>query len=249
MQQGALYLGLALLCPQKKDGAPCLTCDECLRVISGNSLHFRRFEETGKWGVDRIRDVQEFVQYGSDRPGSRLIVVLGQADVFTVDAANAFLKTLEEPPQGVTFILLTYRPLAILDTIRSRCQSLDFPVGDCEGYLASLPEAQRANYLELTSGKQELLRYALDFGFTLPVPYRSLADVLALDLDGRMAYAQALAGDKESFVLILSVWMRESMALGGIQTQVQELLIATASDMKYNVNLRLHTERLLVCLP
>ncbi len=78
-------------------------------------------------GIDQIRQVQESVKFGAVS-GHYLVVIIPECDRLTTEAANAFLKTLEEPLPGVCFLLSTHHLFRVLPTVRSRCQLLDFPV-------------------------------------------------------------------------------------------------------------------------
>ncbi len=231
LQAAAAFFGMGILCEFLQDGEPCLTCHSCATIGSGQSIHYRMLSPE-KWGIDQVRDIQELVQYGA--VGDRMVVVISQADRFTTEAANAFLKTLEEPPFGVTFILLTYQVMSLLPTIKSRCQLLDFPVMP-----VSVPGQDNP----------ELARYEAEFGQGLSIPYRPLAEVLGLSLDERMKYAQEIATSKPEVLVMLTAWLRDSLALDPVLgAQIWQKLIATVSDMKYNVNLRLHVEKLLICM-
>ncbi len=228
----ARFMGMGLLCENLQDGAPCLGCHACQTIVSENNIHYR-FMAPEKWGVEQIREVQEWVQYGA--VGDRMVVVIANADRFTTEAGNAFLKTLEEPPVGLTFILLTYRVMSLLPTIRSRCQMLDFPVVMSES----------AGHHNL-----ELAHYVTEFGQELSLPYRSLAEVRALSLDDRLRYAQEISASKPDLLVLLTAWLRDSLSIANPQEAlpIWQMLIATVSDMKYNINLRLHVEKLLMCV-
>jgi hypothetical protein len=97
-------------------------------LLKGHSVpgHLFVCEAEKSIGIDQIRQVQEWVKYGPSQ-APYLIVQVPNCDLLTTDAANAFLKTLEEPLPGVVFLLSSHHLFRVLPTIRSRCQLLDFP--------------------------------------------------------------------------------------------------------------------------
>ena len=101
-------------------------------------------------GVDNIRDVIESVRYSTQ--GHR-VIILDEAHMLTTNAFNAFLKTLEEPPPGVTFILSTTNPHKILPTVLSRCQRYDFrevSVRELATHYANIGAMEDLNLIDLS---------------------------------------------------------------------------------------------------
>jgi DNA polymerase-3 subunit delta' len=123
----ALALAAYLLCEHPHDDA-CGDCASCRQVAAGShpDLHVVALA-TGKKeiGVDRARDVKRFTQLQAVR-GQMKIAVVDDAHLLTVAAQNALLKTLEEPPKNSVLILVAHNPDALLATVRSRCQRVQF---------------------------------------------------------------------------------------------------------------------------
>lgn len=116
----------ALLCPAPHLGEACGQCRSCLQFSAGHHPDFQVLVPDGKSiKIAQIRQLQKDVAL---RPyqGRRLVYLIKKAEAMTRDAANSFLKTLEEPPAGVIFILLTNLPQFLLPTISSRCQQINF---------------------------------------------------------------------------------------------------------------------------
>ena len=129
----AVALAQTINCPQpvrfaEMDGADaCGICPSCKRIARGVHADVLMIEpgDTGTIKVDQVREAIERTAY---RPfeGRRRVVIVDAADAMVAEAQNALLKTLEEPPAGSMFVLVTARPDMLLPTVRSRCQRLRF---------------------------------------------------------------------------------------------------------------------------
>lgn len=108
-----------------EDGSPCNQCALCKAISSGSSLDVIEMDAASNNGVDTIRDIRENVQY-SPTDGRYKVYIIDEAHMLSGGAFNALLKTLEEPPSYVIFILATTESHKIPITIRSRCQKYDF---------------------------------------------------------------------------------------------------------------------------
>ncbi|MFP4200950.1 MAG: DNA polymerase III subunit gamma/tau, partial [Clostridia bacterium] len=104
---------------------PCNECEACLDVSAQSSMNVVEIDAASHRGIDDIRELQERVPYANPR-GRFRIYILDEAHMLTPEAFNALLKTLEEPPAHVIFILCTTEPHKIPITIQSRCQRFDF---------------------------------------------------------------------------------------------------------------------------
>ena len=168
-------LAAALLCEQRtSDGLPCGECHACHLFAAGNHpdyQHLHPEEEKRTIGIDQIRELANFFSLKSHY-GAHKVVVLEPADVMTPAAANALLKTLEEPTPGSFLILCSDQPASLLATIRSRCQKQMFtPVSEA----AALPWLEH----QLRDRNQAQLLLALSGG--LPLKALALAEEGSLD--------------------------------------------------------------------
>ena len=117
----------SLNCSQSVEGNPCLKCSNCTAFLQGKYPDFIELDAASNRKIDDFREIRDQVQYpplaGKDK---YKVFVIDEAHMLTPQAANAFLKTLEEPPPFVIFILATTEPEKLLSTIVSRCIRLDF---------------------------------------------------------------------------------------------------------------------------
>lgn len=121
----AKIMAKALNCVNLKDGEPCNECHMCKKIDAGLSLDVIEQDAATNNKVDDIRDLVEEVQY-PPHEGKYKVYILDEVHMLSTGAVNAFLKTLEEPPEHVVFILATTDPQKLPVTILSRCQRFDF---------------------------------------------------------------------------------------------------------------------------
>ena len=123
----ARILAMALNCrsSEKPVAEPCGVCDSCTEVRAGNSVDVIEIDAATNRGIDEIRELREAARYRPARDRFK-IYILDEAHQITDAAFNALLKTLEEPPGHVVFMLATTQPEDIPQTIRSRCQHFSF---------------------------------------------------------------------------------------------------------------------------
>ena len=121
----ARVLAKAVNCLAPQDGDPCNACAICKSVNEGRFLDIIELDAASNRGIDEIRDIRDKVNFAAVQ-GRRKVYIIDEAHMLTDQASNAFLKTLEEPPAHVIFVLCTTEAQNILPTIVSRCQRLDF---------------------------------------------------------------------------------------------------------------------------
>ena len=120
----ARILAKALNCIQKEN-APCDNCPSCLSIKEGKAMSVIEIDAASHTSVENIRDLRENVRYASAE-GNYKVYIIDEAHMLSQAAFNAFLKTLEEPPSHVVFVLATTEPRKIPITVLSRCQHLQF---------------------------------------------------------------------------------------------------------------------------
>lgn len=132
----ARILAKALNCTEAVEGEPCGVCGSCTSIDSGTSYDLFELDAASNNKVEDIRELVSRVAIGS--PGRTKVYILDEVHMLTAAASNALLKTLEEPPEHVTFVLATTDPQKVLPTIRSRTQHFEFgliPASDLEAHV------------------------------------------------------------------------------------------------------------------
>ena len=115
----------AVNCQHPKEGSPCNECDICKGIASGSSMNVVEIDAASNNGVENIREIREQVQYPPTE-GRYRVYIIDEVHMLSTGAFNALLKTLEEPPSYVIFILATTEVHRIPITVLSRCQRYDF---------------------------------------------------------------------------------------------------------------------------
>ena len=121
----AKILARALNCAEGPTLTPCGVCDSCRSISDGSSMDVFEIDAASNRGIDEIRDLRESVKF-APTAGHYKIYIIDEVHMLTTEAFNALLKTLEEPPERVLFILATTEPHKVPATIQSRCQRYDF---------------------------------------------------------------------------------------------------------------------------
>ena len=140
----ARLLAKAANCLAPQEERPCNACSICVAINEGRLLDLIEIDAASNRGIDEIRDIREKVGFRPNE-GRFKVYVLDEAHMLTEPAFNALLKTLEEPPPHVIFVLVTTDPQKIPTTITSRCQRFDFrriPMGDMVARLAYIAEQE-----------------------------------------------------------------------------------------------------------
>src|SRR6185312_2272583 len=155
----ARIVGKALNCengPATGTAEPCGKCGACTSIANGSSVDYQEMDGASNRGIDAIRELTEAVRY---QPAvlRKKVYVIDEVHMLTTEAFNALLKTLEEPPPHVTFVLATTEPHKLPNTILSRCQRYDFklvPASRLAQHLASIFKQEK---LSVDAGAISLL--------------------------------------------------------------------------------------------
>ena len=130
----------AINCDQGEPGIPCNTCQSCTEITAGSSVDVQEIDGASNRGIDEIRELRESIKYMPSSSRYR-IYVIDEVHMLTIQAFNALLKTLEEPPSHAKFIFATTESHKVPVTILSRCQRFDFkriPAVDIVNHLSKI---------------------------------------------------------------------------------------------------------------
>lgn len=139
----AKILAKALNCVHGPTAKPCNECSNCNKITAGTSMDVYEIDAASNRGIDEIRDLRETVKF-APVDGQYKVYIIDEVHMLTSEAFNALLKTLEEPPGHVVFILATTEPHKIPATIHSRCQRYDFrriSINEIQGRLAMVADS------------------------------------------------------------------------------------------------------------
>lgn len=220
----ALALTRAINCQEPVDGEGCGQCPSCRQIMGGNFPDLERIEPDGnRIKIEQIRELNRAFGF-KPVSGKYRVTIIQQADRMTTEAANAFLKTLEEPPGGNILILNVIEPLDLLQTIVSRCQKVPFrpiPVHLIAGWLkennhldeeqslllAKISEGSLGRALEMSEG--DFLEMRQDYLFKLiKLPGLSSDQVLEMVLEytGKNKKKDLDPSGNQGILGMLSVW-------------------------------------------
>lgn len=190
----ARILAKALVCRSPKNGEPCLECDICRDMDKGRLSDIIEIDAASNNGVNDARELREAAAYTPERCRYR-IYIIDEVHMLTVDAFNALLKIIEEPPEHVKFIMATTEIHKVIPTILSRCQRFDF---------RRIRSDDIAGRLMYVADKED---------FTID---RAAADVIASAADGGMRDALSLLDQCVAFSRDITVdTVSEAVGLAG----------------------------------
>ncbi len=152
----ARILAKALNCVKGPASEPCGECDSCKEIAAGTSLDVIEIDAASNRGIDQIRELREMVRY-APAAARHKVVILDEAHMLTDDASNALLKTLEEPPDRVIFVMATTQPEDLVDTIRSRSQHFHFRALTFAEIIGRLKEIAGKENLKLEDGAMAVI--------------------------------------------------------------------------------------------
>ncbi|HVA17868.1 MAG TPA: DNA polymerase III subunit gamma/tau [Candidatus Dormibacteraeota bacterium] len=220
----ARILAKCLNCVNGPTAEPCNVCDACREITAGGSLDVLEIDAASNRGIDQIRELREMVRY-APASGRYKVVILDEAHQLTDEASNALLKTLEEPPEKVVFILATTEPEKLADTIKSRAQLFQFRSLTFREIAGALEHITKEENLEIEPGAIAVLARAAE---------GSLRDGLSL-LEQAIAYS----GDK-----ITDAQVRELLGVVAedVLNDLMEAIANHSAERALTLVQRLHAE-------
>lgn len=152
----ARLLAKAVNCENKKDFEPCNKCQSCLEVNQSQSLDLIEIDAASHRGIDEVRELREGIRFVPTKSKYKVFII-DESHQLTKEAANALLKTLEEPPAHAIFILATTEIQRMIPTIISRCQRFDFWRPNLSDILKRLEVISRKENLKIEKSALELI--------------------------------------------------------------------------------------------
>jgi DNA polymerase-3 subunit gamma/tau len=213
----ARILAKALNCVKGPTAEPDGTCDSCREISAGTSLDVLEIDAASNRGIDQIRELREMVRYAPASSRYK-VVILDEAHQLTDEASNALLKTLEEPPERVVFILATTRAEDLVETIKSRAQLFQFRALSFKEIAEEIERIAREEKLTIEPGAVAVLALAAE---------GSLRDGLSL-LEQAIAYSGEAITDAQ---------VRE--LLGVVAESVLDSLVEAISEQSAEMALSL----------
>ena len=240
----------AVNCEHPVDGSPCGECSMCRQIAEGASLNVVEIDAASNNGVENIRDIREQVQY-PPTDGRYRVYIIDEVHMLSIGAFNALLKTLEEPPSYVIFILATTEVHKIPITILSRCQRYDFKrisIDTIAGRLAELTQAEQidvdARALRYVARAADgsmrdalsLLDQCVAFHFGEKLTYDNVLEVLGA-VDNRVfskLFQAVLASDTKACIREIEEMITQGRDLSQLVNDfvwyMRNLLIAKTTD-------------------
>ncbi len=157
----AKVMAKALNCLDLRDGEPCNECEMCRKINDGLAIDVTELDAASNNGIDKIRDIIDDTKYPPQESKFK-VYIMDEVHMLSVGAVNAFLKTLEEPPKNVIFILATTDPQKLPITILSRCQRFDFKRINQKEICARLRKITDAQNVECEQKSLELISRVCD---------------------------------------------------------------------------------------
>ena len=234
----ARILARALNCESPKDGEPCGVCDSCVEIARGASLDVHELDAASNNGVDAMRDLVAHAALAT--PGRWKVYIVDEVHMLSNAAANALLKTLEEPPGHVVFVLATTDPQKVPATIRSRTQHYEFRLFGFDTLVELLRSVRDSAQLDLD---EDVLALAARRGRGSARDALSSLDQLAAsgsvgdERPGLAAVLDALCEEDAQAILVAATalheagWAPQQLAVEIVDDLRQAFLLAVAPEL------------------
>ena len=240
----AKILAKALNCEHGPTPEPCGKCEHCRKITEGSSMDVFEIDAASNRGIDEIRDLRETVKF-APVDGRYKVYIIDEVHMLTTEAFNALLKTLEEPPAHVVFILATTEAHKVPPTIQSRCQRYDFKritVGEIESRLRYIAKEMK---MEAEDEALSMIAIQADGGMRDAL---SILDQCAALADGTITAERV----RQILGLVGHDWiykMTQALAARNVQDVLQILaeLLRDGKDLKQVLSeLSLHLRSLMI---
>ncbi|MBQ9615336.1 MAG: DNA polymerase III subunit gamma/tau, partial [Selenomonadaceae bacterium] len=215
----AKILAKALNCEQGPTPSPCNSCANCQKINDGSSMDVFEIDAASNRGIDEIRELRETVKF-APVDGRYKVYIIDEVHMLTTEAFNALLKTLEEPPSHVVFILATTEAHKVPATIQSRCQRYDFKRITVDEIAARLSYVAQESGIEAEEAALRLIAVHADGGLRDALSVLDQCAALSGD-------AVTLAKVQELLGLVGHDWIfRMTKAIAGHEAQEALMIVA-----------------------
>lgn len=187
-----------------KDGEPCNACEQCISITKGSNLDVVELDAASHRGIDDIRALRDAVKLAPAR-AKKKVYIIDEAHMLTVEASNALLKTLEEPPAHVVFVLATTNPEKLIDTIKSRTTLIAFKKATTVEILRALTRIAKGENLTVENKVLELIANRSDGSFRDAV--KLLENLISQDKTSMDDVEKSLSGsdfDTQELIALLT---------------------------------------------
>lgn len=244
----AKLLAKAINCLNPIDGEPCNECEMCKSISNGTAIDVTELDAASHNGVDNIRDIIDDVQYPPQKAKYKVFII-DEVHMLSIGAVNAFLKTLEEPPARVVFILATTDPQKLPITILSRCQRFDFKRISSKNVFLRLKKISDSLDIDIEDKSLQLLARMSDgamrdavsildqaISINSNVAYDDLVDMLGITTNDSMINIvnSVISRDTEEAVKIVNKLISDgkdtSMLIKEMITHMRNLLMINVSN-------------------
>lgn len=244
----AKIMARAINCEHPNNGDPCGQCESCQRLLRDESMDVMEIDAASNNGVDEIRDLRETVKYPPQQ-GKFKVYIIDEVHMLSASAFNALLKTLEEPPAHVVFILATTEPQKLPATILSRCQRFDFgriPAGQIAGRLRQAVEGAGGT---ATGASLNMIARAAEGGMRDALSILDMCLGYRSDVDEALVRDVLGTSDKSFLFRFTEALEREDAAT--LMAMVDELMRAGREPMVFAKDVSQHLRALLMarCCP
>lgn len=208
----AKILSRAVNCENPQNGNPCNKCPSCLGILDGSNMDVFEMDAASNRGVGDIRQIRDEVDY-APASSKYKVYIIDEAHMITNEGFNALLKTLEEPPEYVIFILATTEPHKILPTILSRCQRFDFRRIGLDAIALRLEKICAAENIDITPDACELIASLADGSMRdgLSILEQCAASVKEKITTGAVSETVGIASDRVLFEVADAVSVRDTV--------------------------------------
>ena len=244
----AKILAKAVNCLNPIDGEPCNECEMCRSINDGTAIDVTELDAASHNGVDNIRDIIEDVQYPPQKAKFKVFII-DEVHMLSIGAVNAFLKTLEEPPSRVIFILATTDPQKLPITILSRCQRFDFKRISSENVFSRLKTITDSLGVDIEENSLRLLSRMCDgamrdalsvldqaISISNKVTYEDLIDMLGITTnDSMVSIVDNIIGrDTEGCIRLINKLISDgkdiTLLIRELITHMRNLLMISVSN-------------------